>query len=67
MPDRHSTVTEILQGKKGSIKNAPLPRGFPGWSAVGDMMWGEVEERARRGEPGFRELRKLLSDKRFDK
>lgn len=28
MPHRSATVTEILQGKKGSVKNAPFPPGF---------------------------------------
>jgi hypothetical protein len=44
-----------------------MPRGFPGWDKVGTMVWEDVIDAARRSEPGFRELRKLLSDKRLDK
>ncbi len=61
------TVAQILATKKGSVKNAPLPPGFPGWDRVADLHWEEVVERARRNDAGFRELRKLLSDKRFDR
>ncbi len=67
MGNAGKTVSEILRDKRGRIKNAPLPQGFPGWEPVGDMMWEEVERRARAREPGFRELHKLLSDKRFDR
>jgi hypothetical protein len=61
------SVEEILVGKKASVRQAPLPPGFPGWDAVATMVWEEVVRKARANEPGFRELRKLLSDKRFDK
>ena len=67
MRNEGKTVAEILAGKRGSIRQAPLPRGFPGWDQVISMDWGELVDRARRNEAGFRELRKLLSDKRFDK
>ena len=67
MGNEGKTVNEILFRKRASVRNAPLPAGFPGWAAIGDMVWEELVERARRAEPGFREVRKLLSDKRFDK
>lgn len=67
MSNEGKRVGAILAGKKASIKNAPLPRGFPGWDEVDSMVWEDVVARARRNEPGFRELRKLLSDKRFNK
>lgn len=67
MSNEGRTVGEILAEKKGSIKNAPLSPGFPGWDQIMDMQWEEVTERARRNDPGFRELRKLLSDKRFNR
>ena len=28
------TVKEVLKGKKGSIKNAPLPQGSPSWEDI---------------------------------
>ena len=61
------TVREILRLKKASIKDAPLPKGSPTWSAVEPMTWEEVEEEAKANTPGFRTIRKLLSDRRFDK
>lgn len=67
MSNDGKTVNGILAEKKASIKSAPMPRGFPGWDEVGSMIWEDVVTRARRNEPGFRELRKLLSDKRFNK
>ncbi|MGI8551204.1 MAG: hypothetical protein ACR2PL_10545 [Dehalococcoidia bacterium] len=60
-------VNHILKRKKGAIKSARLPKGFPGWDQIGDVTWGNVKERAANNEPGFRELKKLLGDRRFDK
>jgi hypothetical protein len=67
MSNDGKTVDQILVGKKAGIKKAPLPHGFPGWEQVDTMTWEGVVRRAQRREPGFREIRKLLSDKRFDK
>jgi hypothetical protein len=67
MSNEGKSVGAILAEKKASIKSAPMPRGLPGWEEVDSMVWEEVIFRARRNEPGFRELRKLLSDKRFNK
>lgn len=61
------TVSEILVGKKGSVRSAPLEAGSPSWSEVDGMTWEEVVEKAEAGLPGFKTIKKLLGDKRFDK
>lgn len=66
-PNNGKAVAEILAGKKGSIRQAPLESGSPSWADIGGMMWEEVVARAARDEPGFGTIRKLLSDRRFDK
>lgn len=68
MPHRFAgmLVLDILRQKKASIRTAPLPAGSPDWNDVERMMWEEVEDAARRNEPGFKMIRKLLSDQRFD-
>jgi hypothetical protein len=60
-------VRDILKGKKGSIKQADLEPGAPSWDDIQDLTWEEIEERAEADMPGYRTIRKLLSDKRFDK
>jgi hypothetical protein len=63
------TVKDILKGKKGSIKNAKLPKGSPSWDDL--IRWGltleEIYRRAERGDPGFSTFKKLLTDGRFNK
>lgn len=66
-PNAGRTVAEILTGKRGSIRQAPLEAGSPSWDDIGSMMWEEVVRRAAADEPGFRTIEKLLSDRRFDK
>ena len=61
------TVAEILQGQAGSIKHAPLEPGSPSWDDILHLTWEEIDERAKRREPGFKTIQKLLSDRRFDK
>jgi hypothetical protein len=61
------TVAEILVGKKASVRNAPLEGGSPSWGEIEGMMWEEVVEKAEADAPGFRTIKKLLGDKRFDK
>ena len=61
------TVAEILKGKKGGIRQAPLEAGSPSWDDIHGMIWEEVVRRAERDDPGFRIFKKLLSDGRFDK
>jgi hypothetical protein len=60
-------VSDILKRKKASIKRAPLPSGSPEWDTFMQMTWEQVEEGARTNRPGFKVVRKLLTDKRFDK
>ncbi len=61
------TGEEILRLKKGCVKNAPLPRGSPDWSDIERMMWEEIEAEASDNNIGFKVIRKLLTDQRFDK
>ena len=60
-------VAEILRLKRGGITKAPLPDAAPSWDALGEMKWEELEDCANANLPGFRTIRKLLSDRRFDK
>jgi len=60
-------VGEILQGKKGSIRQAPLEPGSPSWNEIDFLTWEDVVTKAAADEPGFRTIKKLLGDKRFDK
>ncbi|KJR97697.1 MAG: hypothetical protein VR68_12320 [Peptococcaceae bacterium BRH_c4a] len=60
-------VKEILKRKKGSIKNAPLEKGSPSWDDIQNMTMEQIDEYARKSVPGFKTIRKLLNDKRFDK
>jgi hypothetical protein len=60
-------VSEILQQKRGRIKQAPLPSGSPSWDEFEVMSWEQIEEGAIAGKPGFKVVRKLLTDKRFDR
>jgi hypothetical protein len=61
------TVADILKRKKASIKQAPLPSGSPDWDTFMQMTWEHIEEGARANKPGFKVVRKWLTDKRFDK
>ncbi len=61
------TVAEILQRKKASIKQAPLPSGSPDWTSLSAMTWEQIDEGARTNRLGFKAVRKLLTDQRFDK
>jgi hypothetical protein len=58
---------EILKQKKGGIKQAQLPQGSPDWDEFSQMSWEEIEDGAEANRPGFKVVRKLLTDKRFDK
>jgi hypothetical protein len=61
------TVAEILRTKKAGVRAAPLPPGSPTWEQLTPLTWEEVDDRARRNDPGFKTIRKLLSDQRFDR
>jgi len=61
------TVGQILRGKRGAIRQAPLEPNSPGWDDILQMPWEEVVEKAEADEPGFRTIKKLLGDRRLDK
>jgi hypothetical protein len=60
-------VAEILKLKRASIKQASLPEGAPTWEELIGMLWEEVEAGADANQPGLKVVRKLLSDRRFDR
>lgn len=60
-------VSEILKGKKGSIKQAQLPASSPSWEEFSEMSWEQIERGAQENILRFRMVRKLLSDRRFDR
>ncbi len=60
-------VAEILRTKKGSVRLAPLPVGSPTWSEFKAMAWQQIEDGAKRNLAGYKTVRKLLSDQRFDR
>jgi hypothetical protein len=66
-PNAGKTVTEILKGKKGSIKQAPLEPGSPSWDQIGQMKWEDIVAGARARKPGYDTIRKLLTDGRFNR
>jgi RHS repeat-associated protein len=61
------TVREVLKRKKGSIMQAPLPKGSPSWKEIMNMTMEEIEKAAKAGKEGFKTIKKLLTDSRFDK
>lgn len=61
------TVAEILAEKRGSIKGAALDPGSPSWDDIRHLTWEEILHRARQRRPGYQTIRKLLSDKEYDK
>jgi hypothetical protein len=61
------SVRDVLEGKRGSIRNAPLPPGSPAWEDVADMTMSEIRAAARANEPGYKTILKLLTDNRFNK
>lgn len=61
------SVREILRTKKASVRTAPLPAGSPSWADLEDMMWEDIEAGAVDNRPGCKTVRKLLTDRRFDR
>lgn len=61
------TVSEILIGKRGNIKSAPLEKGSPSWEQIKNMKWEEIVQAARERRTGYDTIKKLLTDSRFDK
>lgn len=60
-------VSDILKSKKGSIKQAQLPPDSPSWEEFSNMTWEQIEQGVAENIPGFKVVRKLLSDRRFDR
>jgi hypothetical protein len=60
-------VSEIIERKKGGIKQAKLPEGSPSWEEFSQMTWEQIQNGARDNRPGFKVVRKLLTDKRFNR
>ena len=44
-----------------------VPSGSPSWDEFAEMTWEQLEEGAAADKPGFKVVRKLLTDKRFDR
>ena len=65
--DPKTKISELLKQKKASIKNAPLESGAPSWAEIQTMIWEEIELGAQQGKPGYRTIRKLLTDSRFNR
>jgi hypothetical protein len=61
------TVREILKGKRGAIRTAPLERGAPSWDDILDVVWEDLVKKAVADEPGFRTFKKLLGELRLNK
>ncbi|MBE9161636.1 MULTISPECIES: hypothetical protein [Microcoleaceae] len=60
-------MSEILKGKKGSIKQAQFPANSPSWEELSEMIWEEIKRGVEDNILGFSMVRKLLSDRRFDR
>jgi len=61
------TVGDLLKQRKGSIKNAPLPKGSPSWDQIYNLTLREIEDSAKKGVTGYKTILKLLKDGRFKK
>jgi len=60
-------VSDILKTKKGSIRNAELPPGSPSFDDILDMPFSQIEAGARANLPGYKTIKKLLTDRRFNR
>ncbi|HEY4940045.1 MAG TPA: hypothetical protein VII56_01350 [Rhizomicrobium sp.] len=65
--DPSTLVKTVLERKKGLIRKAPLPRGSPSWSNLQHETMGDIERKARENVVGYRTVKKLLTDRRFEK
>jgi hypothetical protein len=61
------TVAEILRTKKASIKDAALDPGSPSWDDILQLTWEDLTDRAKRREPGYKTIKKLLGSREYDK
>lgn len=60
-------VSDILKTKKGSVRNVELPPGSPSFDEILDMPFSEIEAGAKANLPGYKTIKKVLTDKRFDR
>lgn len=60
-------VSEIVKGKKGSIKQAQVSVNSPTGEQFSEMIWEVIERGAEDNISGLRMVRKLLSGRRFDR
>lgn len=67
MIDPETKVSEILKGKRASIKHAPLQPGAPSWDEIMQLTWGQILDGAEQRKPGFRMIKKLLQKKEYDR
>lgn len=65
--DPDTKVSEILKSKRAGIKQAPLPRGAPSWDELQQLTWGDIEERTRQGQNGYKMIKKLLTKKEYER
>ena len=61
------TVAEILQGKRGSLKDAKLDEKSPSWDDILNLTWEELVARAKKRELGFKTFKKLLSKGEYNR
>lgn len=59
-------ISDVLKTRRGSIRQAPLPPGCPGWDRLSTMTWGEVQA-LNLPKKVLSTLGKLLTDGRFAK
>jgi hypothetical protein len=63
----NDTVREILRQKKASVRNAPLEADSPSRDDILEETWIQVKAKADANLPGYKIIKKLLSDSRFDR
>jgi hypothetical protein len=61
------TVREILKEKKAKIRKAKLEKGSPSWDDILDETWEQIVKNAKERVKGYKTIKKLLTDQRFDK
>lgn len=61
------TVSDVLKGKLGSIRRAPLAPGSPSWTDIADMSIADVRAAAKANEPGYKTILKLLTSGEYNK
>ncbi|MCL2451107.1 MAG: hypothetical protein FWD17_19345, partial [Polyangiaceae bacterium] len=66
-PIAGKTDEENRKGQKGSIKQAALEEGSPSWNDIQKETWESIEQKARADKPGYRTIRKLLTQKEYNK